>query len=270
MKTRTLFTLAVALLLLSGCTAARKQPSSATQDHSGGQFAGDSSATSIDWPGIYRGTLPCADCEGIVTTITLNPDHTYVMSTVYKGKGYKICEHTGKFSWDESGSTIRLGGISGAPDRYLVGENKLIQLDMEGNRITGALADNYVLAKEEKGNPGTGITGIRWKLVELNGKKVEDDPETGKACFMLLDQQENRVSGYAGCNSFFGSFELKNGGRIAFSNLGSTMMACPDLAAEQEFFSVLEIVDNFTSDGKTLQLNKARMAPLARFQQMSE
>ena len=36
----------------------------------------DSSATSLDWEGVYRGVVPCADCEGIVTTITLRRDGT--------------------------------------------------------------------------------------------------------------------------------------------------------------------------------------------------
>ena len=33
---------------------------------------GDNSKTSVDWVGKYEGTLPCADCEGIKTTLTLN------------------------------------------------------------------------------------------------------------------------------------------------------------------------------------------------------
>jgi hypothetical protein len=39
--------------------------------------AGDTSRTSLDWPGTYTGVLPCADCEGIETTITLSVDLTY-------------------------------------------------------------------------------------------------------------------------------------------------------------------------------------------------
>ncbi len=30
---------------------------------------GDNSQNSLDWPGTYTGTLPCADCEGIKTEI---------------------------------------------------------------------------------------------------------------------------------------------------------------------------------------------------------
>ena len=41
-------------------------------------------------------------------------------------------------------------------------------------------------------------------------------------------------------------------------------MACPG-QLEQDFIQALIETDNLASDGQTLSLNKARMAPLARF-----
>ncbi len=115
-----------------------------------------------------------------------------------------------------------------------------------------------------------GIEGIKWKLVELNGKPVENTSGNGKEYFISLQQEESQVSGYAGCNSFFVSYELKEGNRVTFSKMGSTMMACPNKATENELFKVPETVDNYTADGKSLQLNKARMAPLSRFELLSK
>jgi heat shock protein HslJ len=64
-----------------------------------------------------------------------------------------------------------------------------------------------------------------------------------------------------------GSYKLKEEvSRIEFSKVASTMMACEDMVTEQEFAKVLETVDNYNFDGKTLKLNKARMAPLAEFE----
>jgi hypothetical protein len=37
--------------------------------------------------------------------------------------------------------------MKGRPSKYKVGENRLIQLDMQGKPITGALADKFVLKK---------------------------------------------------------------------------------------------------------------------------
>lgn len=42
-------------------------------------------------------------------------------------------------------------------------------------------------------------------------------------------------------------------------------MACPRMDVEMEFLSTLEKADNFNVAGDALELNKARMAPLARF-----
>lgn len=36
--------------------------------------------------GTFRGTLPCADCSGIDTTLELKPDGSYAISEIYKGK----------------------------------------------------------------------------------------------------------------------------------------------------------------------------------------
>ncbi|MDE0535713.1 copper resistance protein NlpE [Tenacibaculum sp. L6] len=38
---------------------------------------------SLDWAGIYEGTLPCASCPGINTTLKLNADLTFELTEVY-------------------------------------------------------------------------------------------------------------------------------------------------------------------------------------------
>jgi len=110
--------------------------------------AAHNSQNSLDWAGTYTGVIPCADCEGISVSLTLHPDETYLLSYSYLGKGNSFpIMISGKFSWNEAGSTIFLNDAKGFPPYYIVGENRLIQLDMEGNPITGALADKYVLEK---------------------------------------------------------------------------------------------------------------------------
>jgi len=136
-------TLAAAALCLVGCArSAATSPST-----SGPPATPDSSRTSLDWPGSYAGVLPCADCEGIETSITIRSDQTYAVRTRYLGTDDAGRTREGTFAWNEAGSAITLEGISSGPSRYLVGENKLIQLDLAGNRITGELADRYVLRK---------------------------------------------------------------------------------------------------------------------------
>lgn len=109
---------------------------------------GDNSMNALDWEGTYVGTLPCADCEGIATELSINYDGTYTYKTTYLGKETEVNEIEGIFQWDETGSMITLSGLEGAPGKYKVGENRIWHLDMDGNRIEGDLADKYILTKQ--------------------------------------------------------------------------------------------------------------------------
>jgi uncharacterized lipoprotein NlpE involved in copper resistance len=106
------------------------------------------SQNSIDYEGTYEGILPCADCEGIKTVINLKSS-SYIMKTTYLGKNKTVYETTGSYSWDKSGQIIIMDGIKGSPNQYFIGEGYMTQLDMEGHRITGELAEKYTLKKKK-------------------------------------------------------------------------------------------------------------------------
>ena len=218
------------------------------------------SKTSVDWDGIYRGVLPCADCEGIETTITLGKDAHYTLRTRYLGTSDSIYETSGKFSWSEQGNSIRLENASMDANNFFVGENALTQLDKDGNKITGAMADKYVLRKSYND-----IAEKYWKLTELLGKPVVVDSTFIKEPHVIFKAQENRVIGHGGCNSISGSYELKEGNKILISNVIATRMSCPTIHTELDFLNVLAMADNYNVKGDVLVLNKAKMAPLARF-----
>jgi uncharacterized lipoprotein NlpE involved in copper resistance len=110
---------------------------------------GDNSETSLDWEGVYKGITPCANCEGIDTELILGKDKTFVLKTKYIGKGtQKINVEQGSFSWDKSGSVITLNGLDHKPNKFKVGENHLVQMDMSGNIVEGDLASKYILQKK--------------------------------------------------------------------------------------------------------------------------
>lgn len=120
--------------------------------------------------------------------------------------------------------------------------------------------------KKGKAEETSEITEKYWKLIEINGQKVTSENFASKEPHLILKKEENRVNGNGGCNSFFGTYELQaDANRISFSKIGSTRMACVKPTVENDFFNVLETVDNYTVKNDTLQLNKARMAPLAKF-----
>jgi uncharacterized lipoprotein NlpE involved in copper resistance len=98
-----------------------------------------------DIEGIYIGNLPTADGMGMVVSITLDKE-TYIKKVEYVGKD-GFFEDKGIYTFDKEDNTIVFEGITDSPNKYLVDGTCLIQLDMEGNRITGELADMYVLQK---------------------------------------------------------------------------------------------------------------------------
>jgi Heat shock protein len=104
-----------------------------------------------------------------------------------------------------------------------------------------------------------------WRLTELFGEPV-NTPEGGGGAHIIFKKEDNRITGNGGCNTFNGSFTLKPGNRISFSKTISTMMMCANMDTESKLYQVLEMADNYTVSGDKLVLNKARMAPLARFE----
>ena len=113
------------------------------------------------------------------------------------------------------------------------------------------------------------VTEKYWKLIELNGNPVVVNKDLGKEPHLILKKEDSRIQGTGGCNTFTGGYELNETlSRISFKQVVSTMMACMDMTIETELLRALNSVDNYTlsADGNTLSLNKARMAPLARFE----
>lgn len=250
---RNYLVLAVSLLAL-GLTACGNNTKKADEHNA---------KNSLDWFGTYVGVVPCADCEGIKVTIIVDTTGNYTKEAFYLGKGLAHNE-MGVIEWDATGNQITLvpEREENAKSQLKVSENKLTMLDLEGKEIVGELADNYVLTKRNY----IQVEGLQkyWKLVELMGQPVEYKGEGGKEAHMRLDANGN-VHGNFSCNGFAGGYKVEEGYRISFTQMASTMMMCLNMDTERKFSEVLTMTDNYNLNGDTLILNKARMAPLARF-----
>jgi uncharacterized lipoprotein NlpE involved in copper resistance len=97
--------------------------------------------------GVYKGILPCADCSGIEVTLNLKSGFMYELETKYLGEKDEIYRYSGTYYWNKKRNTIVLSELKNRPNQFFVGENYIVQLDMHGNRITGQLAQKYVLKK---------------------------------------------------------------------------------------------------------------------------
>lgn len=113
--------------------------------------------------------------------------------------------------------------------------------------------------------PSNGLIGKRWRPVEINGRAV---PSLERAPYFILQAEGNRVVGFGGCNDFSGTYTLQAPvARIRFGQITSTLKACvTGMDVEQAFQDALGRADNYSLNGTSLTLNRARMAPLARFE----
>lgn len=213
---------------------------------------GDNSRTSLDWPGTYHGTLPCADCKGIKTEIILEQDNEYTIRQQYEGKSDSVFVDTGVMTWDKLGEEITFehGEMS-----FKVGENVLLLLDRNGDIITGDLADNYRLQKEKQS-----IVGKHWVLIELNGEQIVSDVNRVREPYFTLKNSDDRVIGHGGCNSFFSYYKLGPDNSLQFEKMTSTRMACNDGNLEQKYLQVLGECKSFQLKGNILYLNGVEAA----------
>lgn len=113
----------------------------------------------------------------------------------------------------------------------------------------------------------TSITNKYWKLIKLDGQEVTMAKNQERERYFSLKADKNRIQGFSGCNSFSGEFTLeKEKKRIRFSQLASTMKACPDVDVDESaFLKIFDLTDNYTINNDTLSLNVGRRAPLAVF-----
>jgi copper homeostasis protein (lipoprotein) len=98
----------------------------------------------------YTGVLPCTDCSGIRTTINLMGDFSYQKLSSRIGKNGKKSGET----QDETGrwalmgkDTVQLLDVTDGPNKYLETDSSLVQLDLNGSRITGSDAARFELKK---------------------------------------------------------------------------------------------------------------------------
>jgi uncharacterized lipoprotein NlpE involved in copper resistance len=223
------------------------------------------SINSLNYSGTYQGIIPCAHCEGIKTSITLNTDGTYSRTIQYLGKEDSSSTENGKYTWNDEGSEISISIGETETQAYKVGENKLFHLDREGNVIKGDLADNYILQKQIQNHAN--LVDKKWILIELQGKKIETT--NSPVAYILFDSELSQVSGNNSCNNYSGNYGLEDNGGILLGELSITERFCADRKIRERevaFNDMLNKIDNYTIENGILSLNKAKMAPLAKFE----
>ena len=111
------------------------------------------------------------------------------------------------------------------------------------------------------------LTGVEWRVSEISGHTVAQSVDRQQP-FIIFDAAKTQATGYAGCNRFFGGYEL-NGEALKFGPIGATKRACPDFeeGVETELFQVLDATRRWRIVDETLELLNGDQV-LARLQKI--
>ncbi|MBN7810692.1 DUF4377 domain-containing protein [Algoriphagus sp. H41] len=117
-----------------------------------------------------------------------------------------------------------------------------------------ASALSYRLVKElsKTSDPRLALTNI-WKLLHVGAIK---DPKSakGEALTFEINGAQSSYFVETGCNSIRGAIAFEGAKGIRFGQGASTMMACPNMEAENEVKKVLELVRTFEIENNVLYL----------------
>ena len=119
--------------------------------------------------------------------------------------------------------------------------------------IVAAMATTLMACNKYNYN-ATNVFG-EWDLIAINGNEIEL-AEGITTPFIGFNQQEDRIYGNAGCNSFFGSMiiDSTNVDALRFDQLGSTRMMCANMELEDNFLMALGRVSSIEYNADELQL----------------
>lgn len=124
----------------------------------------------------WRGLLPCADCEGIETSLFLEKDGTWVMNQGYQG-GKTTAEFATYGSWARTADKLVLTDETGEKRYFRVKGEALEMLDREGNPIHSGL--NYTLQPVKASLPTTPMA-MRGMYLYYADAAMFTDCATGK------------------------------------------------------------------------------------------
>lgn len=114
------------------------------------------------------------------------------------------------------------------------------------------------------------IVGTKWVLTKLNGDLVNlTSPELVQP-FIKLTVKDNGVGGNGGCNSFGGTFSLKENQHIEFSQMLATMKYCEDNGIENVFMGNLHKASSYIIIGNELTFKDENGYVLVSFKATAE
>lgn len=125
----------------------------------------------------WRGILPCADCEGIETSLFLEKDGTWVMNERYQGVRDEPSSFSSYGTWARTADKLVLTDSKGEKSYYRAKGEALEMLDREGHPIESQF--NYTLEPVKASLPVTPMA-MRGMYFYMADAATFTDCATGK------------------------------------------------------------------------------------------
>lgn len=140
----------------------------------------------------WRGVLPCADCEGIETTLFLEKDGSWVMNERYLDGKREASSFASYGRWARTADRLVLTDSKGEKRYYRPKGEALEMLDREGHPVTSTF--NYTLEPVTASLPTTPMV-MRGMYQAVGRSAFFTDCVTGKRISVAYDERLSR--GYA-------------------------------------------------------------------------
>ena len=200
------------------------------------------SRNSLDWAGTYEGVLPCADCSGTKTRLTLNRDDSYRLVTQTQGSRNAEKSVSGVFTWQPSGNAITLDERGGR-QQFSVSEGQLTLLRPESGASRSPGANPVLtLAAPPSRDLEQQLGRYRWTLVfatDASNRRIAGLPR-GHDHPIVLSFAGSRLSVQGPCNRLVAGFQV-TANQLTVNGGASTKMACDPalMRAESALFNLL-------------------------------
>jgi NlpE N-terminal domain/Domain of unknown function (DUF4377)/META domain len=196
------------------------------------------SQNSLDWAGVYEGVLPCADCPGIKTRLTLHRDGSYERTMQYLERQVAPETVRGIFTWQASGNAITLDEHGGG-QQYSVGEGQVSLLYRDGVSTAPNMMLRLVPQPSVSNDLAQRLERYRWSLESA----TDSQNRSIDALFLRKDQpvvlsfSGARLSIQGPCNRIMAAYQIDAGTMTARGG-ASTMIGCdPALMRGDAFLS---------------------------------
>jgi heat shock protein HslJ/uncharacterized lipoprotein NlpE involved in copper resistance len=191
-------------------------------------------------PAGFRGTLPCADCPGILTTIELAVDGS---ATLYRlhlesddGRDAPTVE-TARWATGEAGQLI-VQAEGAEPIYFGFDRSGLLALDRNGQPYDSALP--RMLERLPRGEAAE-LTGTAWAVIVPAAAGEEQDSPPAAApgenqprpfTAAVRFATEGRMTGADGCNELVGAWSVRDG-TLSITPAATSMRDCGEAVEDR-------------------------------------